>query len=206
MNSESENSSNVFVEVAINKIEKQDKKIQEIEILLQKQIAHNAEIKQLIYAIESLQETLKKETIAEHKISTLNEQIDKLIRRLTTPPKQEVVHHHHVPRIIFGTILLAVILCLVCAGWFYTTRKSDGFIANDTKYRALKLDTAIHPLQKYLDRLDSVSAVHPDLRNNVLQKEQEYLDNFYRVQKALRLKEEARKLEKEAGKKRELLY
>lgn len=201
MNSESENSSNAFAEVAINKMEKQDKKIQEIEKLLQKQIAHNAEIKQLVNAIESLQEQFQKETIAEHKVSALNEQIDKLTHRLATPPKQEVVHHHHVPRIIFGTMLLAVILCMVCAGWFYTALKLDGFIANDTKYRALKLDTAIHPLQTYLDRLDSVYAVNPDLRDNVLRKEQEYIDNFYRVQKALRLKEEARKLEKEAGKK-----
>lgn len=201
MHSETSNSSNAFVEVVINKIEKQDKKIYEIEILLQKQIAQNAEIKQLVNAIESLQETLKKETIAEHKVSALNQQMDKLTRTLNTAPIHEVVHHHHVPRIIFGTILLAVILCLVCAGWFYNTRKLDGFIANDTKYRAMKLDTAIHPLQKYLDRLDSVYAVHPDLRDKVLKQEQEYLDNFYRVQKALRLKEEARKLEKEAGKK-----
>ncbi|PVD50005.1 hypothetical protein DC498_22040 [Terrimonas sp.] len=201
MNSESENSSNAFVEVAINKMEKQDKKIQEIETLLQKQIAHNAEIKQLVNAIESLQEQLQQESIAEHKVSALNQQMDKLISKLNTAPIHEVVHHHHIPKIIWVIILLAVILCIVCAGWFYTGQKLDGFIANDTKYRALKLDTAIHPLQKYLDRLDSVYTVNPDLRENVLQKEQEYLDNFYRVQKALRLKEEARRLEKEVGKK-----
>lgn len=201
MNSESGNSSNAFVEVAINKMEKQDKKIQEIETLLQKQIAHNAEIKQLVNAIESLQEQLQQESIAEHKVSALNQQMDKLISKLNTAPIHEVVHHHHIPKIIWVIILLAVILCIVCAGWFYTGQKLDGFIANDTKYRALKLDTAIHPLQKYLDRLDSVYTVNPDLRENVLQKEQEYLDNFYRVQKALRLKEEARRLEKEVGKK-----
>ena len=48
MNSEAPDSSHAFAEIAINKMEKQDKKIQEIETLLQKQIAHNAEIKQLV--------------------------------------------------------------------------------------------------------------------------------------------------------------
>jgi len=201
MNSESENSSDAFVEVAINKMEKQDKKIQQIEALLQKQIEHNAEIKQMANTLEYVKDHLLKETVDENKISMLNLQMDKLISKLNTAPIHEVVHHHHIQKIIWGTILLAIILCMVCAGWFYSARKLDGFIANDTKYRALKLDTAIHPLQQYLERLDSIYAANADLRDNVLQKEQEYLDNFYRVQKALRLKEEARRLEKEAGKK-----
>lgn len=201
MNGDERNSSNAFAEVAINKMEKQDKKIQQMEDLLQKQIQNNTEIKGLINAIERLQQNLGREIVDANSISTLRAQMDEPMTRLTEARLNEVVHHHHVPKIIWGTLLLAVVICLVCTAWFNTARKLNSFIASDTKYRALKLDTAAHPLQEYLDRVDSVYNVNPDLRDSVLQKEREYLDNFYRVQKAVRLKEEARKLEREAGRK-----
>lgn len=38
------------------------------------------------------------------------------------------------------------------------------------------------------------------MRGAVIQKEKEYQTNFYRLQKALRLKEEAKRLERDAGK------
>jgi hypothetical protein len=38
---------------------------------------------------------------------------------------------------------LFVAFSLVCTGWFYTYKKLNEQIANDTKYRQLKLDTAI---------------------------------------------------------------
>ena len=201
MNSEADKGSHAFVEVAIHKMEKQDKRIEQIEALMQKQLETDNEIKQLCSAIASLKESVHNEPISENKISTLQIQMDMLINKLATPPAYKVLHHHHVPKIIWGTILLAVMLFMASAGWFYTDRKLDSYIANDTKYRALKLDTALQPLQRYLDRLDSAYATNSSMRDEVIKKEQEYQDNFYRLQKALRLREEARKLEKEAGKK-----
>ena len=200
MNSEADKGSHAFVEVAIHKMEKQDKSIEQIEALIHKQLEAGAEIKQLASAMESLDEHLHNEPISEDRISALTMKMDMLINKLATTPANKVLHHHHVPGIIWGVILLAIILCMVCAGWLYTYRKLDDFIANDTRYRALRLDTALQPLRQYLDRVDSVYATNSGMRDEVIKKEQEYQDNFYRVQKALRLREEARKLEKEAGK------
>ena len=42
---------------------------------------------------------------------------------------------------------------------------------------------------------------NPDMRKAVVQEEKQYQTNFYRLQKALLLKEEAKKLERDAGKK-----
>jgi hypothetical protein len=104
------------------------------------------------------------------------------------------MHHHHIPKLIWISAGLFIALCLVCT-------KLDGFIANDTKYRHLRLDTAHKSLQLYLDQLDSVYKAHPDFREKVLEREEEYRLNFERLRKAERLKKEAKNLEKAAGKK-----
>ncbi|MFT3949053.1 MAG: hypothetical protein QM763_18965 [Agriterribacter sp.] len=200
MNSEAPDSSHAFAEIAINKKEKQDKRITDIESQI-KTLAGNAEIKQLTSAIAVLKENLGQSKVDEEKLSALAAQIDELLNTLASPPTHKVLHHHHIPKIIWAMFFMAMLTCIMSAGWFYTSRKLDGFIANDTKYRALKLDTALYPLRQYLDKLDSVYAINPAMRDEVLQKEEQYIENFYRVQKAMRLKEEARQLEKEAGRK-----
>ena len=75
--------------------------------------------------------------------------------------KNKIEHHHHVQKIIWITAGLFIILSLVCAGWYSTYNKLDGYIANDTKYRKLRLDTANRGLQSYLDFTDSLYNVNP---------------------------------------------
>lgn len=201
MDSETNYSNNAFIEVAINKMEKQDQRMANIEALIQKQTDKNAEIKQLVAAVASLKERIDNGGISEKNIAALNTQMETFINKLDTTPVQKVLHHHHVPKIIWSTAGLMVALCIVCSGWFYTGKKLHSFIANDTKYRALRLDTSKKFLQQYLDYVDSVYIKNPDMRDVVIQKEQEYVINFNRMQKAWRLKEEAKRLEQAAGKK-----
>lgn len=201
MDSKTNYGSHAFMEVAIHKMEKQDKRIENIEAFIKKQAENNTEIKQLVAAIGSLKENIYNTGLSEKKIAKLGIQIDILLDKLNSAPVQKVEHHHHVPKIIWATAILMVTLCIVCAGWFYTGKKLDSFIANDTKYRAIKLDTAQKSLHQYLDHIDSAYIKNPDMRRAVIRKEKEYQTNFYRIQKALLLKEEARKLEKEAEEK-----
>ena len=201
MDSETNYGSHAFMEVAIHKMEKQDKRMENIEAFIKKQTENNAEIKQLVAAIGSLKEDIHNTGLSEKKISALSMQIDRLLDRLNTASVQKVEHHHHVPKIIWATAILMITLCMVSTGWFYTGKKLSGFIANDTKYRAIRLDTAQKSLQQYLDYIDSAYIKNPNMRRAIIQKEKEYQTNFYRLQKALLLKEEAKKLEREAGKK-----
>ncbi len=201
MDSETNDGNNAFIEVAINKMEKQDKRMENIEAFIQQQIENNAEIKQLVAAIGSLKEDVHNTGLSEKKMSVLSMQIDVLLDKLNSAPVQKVEHHHHIPKIIWATAILMITLCFVCTGWFYTGEKLSSFIANDTKYRAIKLDTGQKSLQQYLYHIDSAYIKNPDMREIVIQKEKEYQTNFYRLQKALLLKEEAKKLERAAGKK-----
>ena len=56
-----------------------------------------------------------------------------------------------------------------------TSDKLDGYLASDTKYRQLRLDTANTPLQSYLDVMDSLYNTRTDMRKIVLQKEEDML-------------------------------
>ncbi len=81
-----------------------------------------------------------------------------------------------------------------------TGSKLDSFMANDTKYRQLRLDTTKRQLQIYLDKIDSLYIARPDMRKIVLEKEEEYQINFEQLQKAERLKVEAKIIEKSVRK------
>lgn len=85
-------------------------------------------------------------------------------------------------------------------GWYLTGSRLAGYIANDTKYRYLRLDTAQKGLQFYLYHIDSLYATYPDLRKKMLQTEEQYRINFERLQRAERLKAEAKDLEKSVRK------
>lgn len=76
-----------------------------------------------------------------------------------------------------------------------THKKLSGYIANDTKYRLLRLDTAHHSLQLFLDRADSSYQVDRDLRKTAAETEEQRRVNFERLLKAERLRNEATRLE-----------
>jgi len=85
-------------------------------------------------------------------------------------------------------------------GWYLAGSRLAGYIANDTKYRYLRLDTAQKGLQFYLYHIDSFYATYPDLRKKMLQTEEQHRINFERLQRAERLKAEAKDLEKSVRK------
>jgi len=46
---------------------------------------------------------------------------------LKQPVESKVLHHHHVPKIIFVSAVLFVLLSLVCSGWYNTAQKLDQY-------------------------------------------------------------------------------
>jgi len=131
----------------------------------------------------------------------LSENLTAGILLIKSPPPQKVIHHHQVPKLLWVAAGLLLALCVTCSGWFMAARKLRGFIANDTKYRWLRLDTTRRNFQIYLQEADSLYRTQPDLRETVVETENRYLENIGRLEKAVRLKEEARDLEKKAREK-----
>ena len=188
----------VFMEITSQKINGQDKRIAVLEERI-KSIPDNTElIKKMVTNIEMLRNEAKANYLPAEKVQDFSARLDVAIGFLKAPVENKVVHEHHIPKLIWITAGLFVAFCLVCSGWYVTSSKLDSYIANDTKYRWLRLDTANRGLQSYLDGVDSLYNVWPDMRKNVLEMEEKNQLNFERLQKAERLKGEARELENKA--------
>jgi hypothetical protein len=137
-------------------------------------------------------------TFPEKAINDLSEKIKANSLLLKNPAETKVLHHHHVPKIILIATVLFIAFSLALAILYVTNNKLNAYIENDTKYRHLRLDTGNPLIQINLDKEDSLYNTTPDLRKMVLQTEEDYLQNFERLQKADRLKAEAKDLEREA--------
>lgn len=196
MNEQASNTNAVFMEITSRKVEGQDKRIAAVEEKI-KNIPDNTElIQKLLGTVEGLRVEVKNSRFPGEKMKDFSAQLDLAISLLDRPVQNKVLHHHYVPKIIWITFGLFVALALACSGWYMTVIKLDGYIANDTKYRHLRLDTSFKKLQIYLDLTDSLYNTRPDMRKVVLETEEEYRQNFERLQKAERLKAEAKDLEK----------
>ncbi len=201
MNEQDNNTSAAFMEVTSRKVEGQDKKIAAMEEKM-KDIPANAELlHKLLNSVEGLRSDIKEASLLPDKLVQFSNQLELATDLLKQPAINKVIHHHHIPKLIWISVGLFIALCLVCSGWYVTSTKLDGFVASDTKYRQLRLDTAHKSLQLYLDQLDSLYKGQSNLREKVLETEEEFRLNFERLQKAKRLKEEANNLEKAAGRK-----
>lgn len=201
MNEQTNNTSAAFMEVTSRKVEGQDKKIAAIEEKI-KDIPTNTELlRKVLYGVEGLHSDIKEATLLPEKLDHFSNRLELAENFLKQSATSKVIHHHHVPKLIWVSAGLFIVLYLVCSGWYVTAGKLSYFIANDTKYRYLRLDTVHKSLQLYLDRLDSLYKIQPDMREKVLETEEEYRLNFERLQKAKRMKIEAENLEKAAGRK-----
>lgn len=201
MNDQVNVTSTAFMEVTSRKLEGQDKKIAAIEEKM-KDIPANVELLyKLLKSVEGLRSEIKEGLSLPDKLVQFSNRLEITTNLLKQPATNKVMHHHHIPKLIWISAGLFIALCLVCSGWYITSTKLDSFVASDTKYRQLRLDTAHKSLQHYLDHLDSIYRIRPDMREKVLKTEEEHQLNFQRLQKAGRLKKEAESLEKAAGKK-----
>ena len=201
MNEQDNNTSAAFMEVTSRKVEGQDKKIAAIEEKMKDMPANNELLRKLLDSVEILRSDLGSVSLLPGKINNFSNRLDLATDLLRQPAINKVIHHHHIPKLIWISVGLFITLCLVCSGWYVTSTKLDGFVASDTKYRQLLLDTAHRSLQLYLNQLDSLYEMQPDLRKRVLETEEKYRLNFERLQKAEQLKTEAKNLEKAAGRK-----
>jgi len=196
MNEQTNDMQAAFMEVTTRKVETQDKQIAAIEEKV-KDIPGNTElIQKLITTVEGLHSDVKINSLQQETTQNLSDQLELVTTLLKHPVSNKVMHHHHIPKLIWISVGLFVALSLVCSGWYVTSSKMNSFITNDTKYRWIRLDTSQRSLQLYLDRVDSLYNKLPDMRKNVVETEEEYRLNFERLQRAERLKAEAKELEK----------
>lgn len=200
MNEQVNDSHAAFMEAALKKIETQDKKIADMFQQISSIPDNSQDIQHLKTGMNDLKAEIKNARFPVREMQEFSKQLTIGVKLLKEPVTVKTLHHHYIPKLVWITAGLFLALCLVSAGWYMTGQKLGGYIANDTKYRLLRLDTAHYPLQLSLDKADSLYHIDPDLRKFVLETEEQRRVNFERLQKAERLKRDAEELEKAAGK------
>lgn len=156
-----------FTEVVTNKIKKQDEKIANI----QKKLNSMPDIAQ---EITDFKKQLTEVKVAITAIKFPTKQMEDLSGNLVTsvallkqPVESKVLHHHHVPKLIWISAGLFIVLCLALCGWYNTGQKLDQYQANDFKYRYLKLSN-IPALHQLLVITDSLYQTNPEFGKAVL--------------------------------------
>lgn len=199
MENNSNGTSDAFMEVVVKKMELQDLKLSDLETRLTTDADHARQIQQVITSVEGLKTAINSGQ-SPNRLQEFSARLALAINLLQKPVENKVNHHHHIPKLIWITAGLFLLLSMVCAGWYMSTEKLDGFIANDTKYRQLKLDSANKRLQADLEVIDSLYQVNPDLRERVIQNEERNKKNLEMLQKAIRMENEANELKKKVNK------
>ena len=184
-----------FMEITTSKIAMQEKKFADLEEQLKKFADSKAMLTEAINSIELWKEELIKSKIPVEIFTVFSSRLNKNSQLLEQAAKNKVQHHHHIPKLIWITAGLFISVALVLSGWYATTQKANEYIANDSRYRYLKLDTT-HYLQSYLYRVDSLYKTMPDMRKHVFEEEQRLRENFEKLQKAEALRVEAKGLER----------
>lgn len=110
---------------------------------------------------------------------------------------KKVIHQHHVPKLIWITASLFLLFSLACSGWYNTTSKLSAYVANDTKYRYLKLNNNRN-LQVVLHITDSLYFSDHGMRDSVIQTEEKNEQKSKLLQEAIEKQKEADKLRKKA--------
>lgn len=198
MTEPSYNSAGAFIQIAGKKIESLDNKIEAIEAEMASIPACTAAVNKLIAVVETREPN-------NEALETLSNNLANCMQLLKQPQLLVTRHEHKLSTKIWITAAVFLILCLAFTGWYNTANKLDNYIANDTKWRYLKLDTARKSFQIYLLSIDSFYNSRVDLRKTVLAQEEQNRLNFERLQEAAQLKAQAKELEIKAKRKQETI-
>ncbi|MBZ4189351.1 hypothetical protein [Niabella beijingensis] len=187
--------SNKNIAALTGEVKEQHGKIQQvIENLQQLKLTENNTVVIVQKEADRLERIIGNQNFPAKEIEVLRRELSVVREQLAEPLIQKLEHHHHVHKIIVATGALFVTVCLLCCGWYNTNQKLGQFQENDTKYRLIRLDTALVPMQRYLDKVDQIYTCNPKLRDSVIAQEEENKRNMERLEKAYRMNQEAEKL------------
>jgi len=212
MDEEKQETSTVLMDTIVSKLEKQDERIQAQERRtadLQEEIKqipdYSREVQEVKILLKDFISTLNRLEFPTAKMEDFSKKLTAGVTLLRQPVENKLLHHHHIPQIIWIAAGLFLSLCLVCSGWYMTASRSGLYLANDVKYRKLRLELDSAGL-RYIQYLDSLYLADPDgMRNSVEEKErlkQERLELLDRIQTIdRRLQQPSKKaVEKKNGK------
>ena len=188
----------ILMKSVIEKVEGQGNKISDIEAALKNHSGNTMGIEDIKNAVVSIKEIAESISFPTKEMRDLSKTIVEVRDRLNRPVLNTVQHHHYIPKILWLAMGLFLALAVVCTGWYMTATSMNENKANDTKYRYLKLNRN-RLLQDLLSVTDSLYRADPDMRDSVIQREEENRKILELLQKAEDMQKEAEKLKRKAN-------
>jgi len=187
----------ILTKSIIEKVETLENKIAEIEAAIKNHSGNTEGIEHLKTVLESIKAIVEEISFPIHEMRELSRNVIECRKQLSQPVQNTVQHHHHFPKIGWLTIIFFLALVIVCPGWYMTGTALKEYKANDTKYRYLKLYVN-NSLKETLFIADSLHRAIPDMRDSVIQKEEENRQVFELLQQAKAKENEAEELKRKA--------
>jgi hypothetical protein len=174
MDQEEQKQNDIFKDSVAKAVEKQQEKTQDhhkrigiVEQEIQKLSGLPKDIAEIKDSLNLIKRNSVTALLPNEKSEKLAENLSVAIPLIGKLIENKIRHHHYIPKLMWITAGLFVILCLACSGWYVTTSKVDQYKAGDIKYRELKL-LADTTFLRSLWKLDSVYSANPDsIRNKV---------------------------------------
>jgi hypothetical protein len=156
-------------------------------------------LKEVKSALSQLDNNARTILDASDRMSDLSGKLDRCTRALEKPVGKNVHHIHHFrwPLAVAEGVFLLLVLAV--SGLYVNHQKLLQYLANDTKYRSLKL-IKNKSLETLLYAHDSTYLADPDMRKQVLEQEAARERKFELLRQAREKQREAEELERRAGK------
>lgn len=133
------------------------------------------------------------------RMSDLSGKLDRCIRALENPVEKQEHHIHHFRWPLGVAVGVFLLLVLAVSGLYVNYQKLQQYIANDTKYRSLKL-IKNKSLEALLHTQDSIYLVNLDMRKRILEQEMEGKRQLELLRKAREKQQETEELREKAMK------
>jgi hypothetical protein len=89
----------------------------------------STDVRELRSGLQGVRKSAQAQKFPENKIQELSSQLDRVIAKLREPLK----HHHYVPKIMWITVSLFLLVCIATIGWGVTSASLKVYMSNDVK-------------------------------------------------------------------------
>jgi hypothetical protein len=178
METQNQDSGEILMNTIVTKVTQHDKKIQHqqgrleaVEKKMEGIPDHSPAIRELKGNLSALSTDFHNQKFPTEDVRELKGQLKTTLSLLQKPVPSQVEHHHHVPKLLWVTAGLFLLVCLLSMGWIMTASKLVDFRVSDTKYRWLKL-TVDSPALASLYQLDSLYLASSDSLQSAVTKQE----------------------------------
>jgi hypothetical protein len=154
-------------------------------------------LKELKSALSQLDNNARTILDASDRMSDLSGKLDRCTHALENPVEKKEHHIHHFRWPLGVAVGVSLLLVLTVSGLYVNRQKLQQYIANDTKYRSLKL-IRNKELEALLNSEDSTYLADPGMRKQVLEQKAERDRQLELLQQAREKLREAQELKKRA--------